>query len=144
MKYIISCLTYNYARFSGRARRKEYWMFQLFNIPFFLLINILLINIQSPLSEILYIFSILLTLVLFLPQISVTVRRLHDINKSGGWVFLSVPVYLRDMLKIMHWPSTAIMTIAIIGSIILLVMMIMPGNEGENQYGPDPKDLDIE
>ncbi len=144
MKYIISCLTYNYARFSGRARRKEFWMFQLFNIPFFLLINILLINIQSPLSEILYIFSILLTLVLFLPQISVTVRRLHDINKSGGWVFLSAPVYLREMLKIMNWPSTAIMTIAIIGSIILLVMMIMPGNEGENQYGPDPKELDIE
>lgn len=140
MKYIISCLTYNYARFSGRARRKEYWMFQLFNIPFFVLINYFLAEISS----IFYFISILLTFIFFIPFLSATVRRLHDTNRPGTWSLLTIPVYLEEMFKIIHWPNTVTITIAIIGSIILLVMMIMPGNEGENQYGPDPKDLDIE
>ena len=115
-------------------------MFQLFNIPFFVLINYFLAEISS----IFYFISILLTFIFFIPFLSVTVRRLHDTNRPGTWSLLTIPVYLEEMFKIIHWPNTVTITIAIIGSIILLVMMIMPGNEGENQYGPDPKDLDIE
>ncbi|MBO7635422.1 MAG: DUF805 domain-containing protein [Paludibacteraceae bacterium] len=142
MNYIISCLTTNYARFSGRARRKEFWMYQLFNIPFFIIIFILSKTITDPtLSFILTI----IPLAFILPFLSVTVRRLHDINKDGFWVIITVPIYLNELLRIMHWPGSSVMSIISgLGSIILIIMMCKTGTVGENKYGPDPKELDTE
>ena len=150
MKYIISCLTTNFAKFSGRARRKEYWLFQLFNIPLAILIAMLsnfanFLDIDPILSYLLDIFPMLLALVLLIPSFAVAVRRLHDINRSGGWVLLSAPIYLKELLTVMHWPGQSIITVvSAISSIALIIMMIIPGNVGENQYGPDPKALDTE
>jgi uncharacterized membrane protein YhaH (DUF805 family) len=109
-----------YAVFSGRARRKEYWMFVLFNILFAILAMIL-DNILGTTVEDLgygYIY-ILYGLAVILPTLAVGIRRLHDLGKSGWWLFISL--------------------IPLVGSIWLIVLMATAGQTGENQYGPDPK-----
>ena len=109
-----------YADFNGRARRKEYWMFILFNMIFaivaMILDNILGITIAGIPYGPLYIFY---GLAVFVPGLSVMVRRLHDVNKSG-WMFL-------------------ILFIPIAGFIWFLVLMCTEGDQNDNKYGPNPK-----
>ena len=109
-----------YADFNGRARRKEYWMFILFNMIFaivaMILDNILGIAIAGIGYGPLYLFY---ALALFIPGIAVAIRRLHDINKSG-WMLL-------------------VALIPLAGAIWLLVLMCTEGDQTENQYGPNPK-----
>ena len=84
MKYYIEVLK-KYAKFEGRARRKEYWMFILFDFIFAIA--------AAVLDEILGsepVISIVYGLVLILPTLAVTVRRLHDTNRSGWWILLFV------------------------------------------------------
>lgn len=111
-----------YADFSGRARRKEYWMFALFNFIFaiiaFLLDNILGLT-ASPMGY--GPFYGLYLIALIIPGLAVGVRRLHDIGKSG-WMML-------------------ILFIPIIGVIWLLVLMLMDSVHGDNQYGANPKNM---
>ena len=104
----------NYAVFTGRARRKEYWMFVLFNIIF----EIAALVLDYILGTYLVIFM-LYCLAMIIPALAVLVRRLHDIGKSGGWFFISF--------------------IPLIGGIWLLVLMATAGNIGDNIYGADPK-----
>lgn len=103
-----------YADFGGRARRKEYWMFVLFNLIFAIVAAIL----DSMLGSSMLIYG-LYGLAMLIPSLAVTVRRLHDIGKSG-WMFL-------------------IILIPIIGFIWLLILLIKDGDHAENQYGADPK-----
>ncbi|NJB81553.1 DUF805 domain-containing protein [Wenyingzhuangia aestuarii] len=105
-----------YADFNGRARRKEYWMFFLFNI----IISWVLqgIAITSGFSLIGYIASIY-SLAVLLPGIGVSIRRLHDVNKSGWFMFIAL--------------------IPLVGMIWLIVVLATEGDKGPNQYGPDPK-----
>ena len=114
----------NYAVFSGRARRKEYWMFVLFNIIFTLL-AVILDNVVGTASEdIGYgLFYILYILAVLIPSLAVAVRRLNDIGKGGGWIFIAL--------------------IPIIGSIGLLVLLATESQPGENQYGPNPKEAAV-
>ena len=109
-----------FAVFSGRSRRKEYWMFFLFNtlIEFALCILALLL-MKSGIGSILYGVCALYMVDCIIPAVAVSVRRLHDTGKSG-WLFLLV-------------------LIPIVGPIILLVFFVLEGNSGVNQYGPDPK-----
>src|SRR5690554_5219668 len=111
-----------YTDFSGRARRKEYWMFALFNFIFaiiaFLLDNILGLT-ASPMGY--GPFYGLYLIALIIPGLAVGVRRLHDIGKSG-WMML-------------------ILFIPIIGVIWLLVLMLMDSVPGDNQYGANPKNM---
>ncbi len=104
-----------YAVFEGRARRKEYWMFFLFNVIF--AGAAMAIGMAIGLGSIPYIIYLLAVL---LPSFALFVRRMHDIGKSGWWVFISL--------------------IPIIGSILLLVYMVTDSEAGENQYGPNPKE----
>lgn len=102
--------------FQSRARRKEYWMFILFALIFLVLIFILSDFLPGIFFKILisvYILS------LIIPLLSITVRRLHDIGKSGGYIFVRF--------------------IPVIGNFWLLSLMIQKGNIGENKYGSDPK-----
>ncbi len=112
-----------YADFNGRARRKEYWMFVLFNIlismGLMLFVGIGAASESTTMVVIFYSLYALYSLAVLLPTIAVTVRRLHDINKSGAYFF--------------------IVFIPLIGGIWLLVLMATEGTQGENQYGPDPK-----
>jgi len=110
----------NYAVFTGRARRKEYWMFVLFNIIFavlaIILDNILGTTIQGAGYGLFY---LLYGLAVLIPGLAVGVRRLHDIGKSGWFLLISL--------------------IPIIGAIWLIVLLATAGNAGENKYGADPK-----
>lgn len=119
----------NYAVFTGRARRKEFWMFALLN--FLITICFYVCSLMGAVMEdmgedgafIILIASTLLilwNLAALIPVIAVTVRRLHDIGKSG-WFYL------------LHLIPCGI------GSLILLVFMCMDSQPGDNQYGPNPK-----
>lgn len=113
-----------YAVFSGRARRKEYWFFILFNAIFAIAAMILDYRLGFTIEDLgygpLYLVYALATLI---PGLAVTVRRLHDVGKSG-WYFLFG-------------------FIPLVGGLILLYFAIMPGDPGHNEYGPDPIDDDI-
>lgn len=120
MNYYLKVLK-QYSNFKGRARRKEYWMFTIFNIIFggiaMTLDSVFGIAIEGvgygPLYGI-------YALVLFIPGLAVAVRRLHDIGKSG-WMLL-------------------ITLIPLIGVIWLLVLLLTDSNSEENLYGANPKE----
>lgn len=140
-----------YATFTGRSRRKEYWMFFLFNIIFSILFAILdlifdlkLINNSISNTGIL---GGVYSLVTFLPSLSVAVRRLHDINKSGWYLLLPVAPYILIILGVVLKGATIILSIigglTVLGlAILLIVWLATEGTSGENQYGPDPKGTD--
>lgn len=118
MNYYSICLS-KFADFSGRARRREYWTFVLVNclIALLLLTLGLTFGEDSPASNIMVTIFYLIMLV---PNLSVSVRRLHDIGKSGWYMFLSL--------------------IPLIGGLILLIWSLMDSEPGENQYGKNPKE----
>ncbi|WP_308637964.1 DUF805 domain-containing protein [Paenibacillus silvisoli] len=105
----------NYVGFDGRARRKEYWMFVLFNI----LISFVL-SLLARLLGMSWLSSIY-SLAVLLPSIAVSVRRLHDTGRSGWWFLINF--------------------IPIIGFIVFLVFMCLEGDPGMNRYGPNPKEF---
>lgn len=111
----------NYAVFSGRARRKEYWMFVLFNFIFAIVAMILDNILGTAIENVGYgFFYILYALAVLIPSLAVAVRRLHDVGKSGWWIFISL--------------------IPIVGVIWLLVLLVTNSESGDNQYGPNPKE----
>ena len=111
-----------YADFSGRARRKEYWMFALFNLIFIIVAMILDNVLGLTAGELPYgAFYFLYVLVVLIPGLAVAVRRLHDVVKSGWMILISL--------------------IPIIGAIWLLVLTVTDSKPGENQYGPNPKEV---
>ena len=122
LEYVQKCFRH-YVDFSGRARRREYWLFVLFS----LLVYLALMTLCGIFMALESVEGLVLTCVLIgifelgtlLPGIAVTVRRLHDLDKSGGFFFISfIPVG---------------------GSIWILVQMCRAGTVGENRYGADPK-----
>tara|TARA_B100001115_G_scaffold183194_1_gene181341 strand:- start:145 stop:510 length:366 start_codon:yes stop_codon:yes gene_type:complete len=111
-----------YGDFSGRARRKEYWMFFLFNM-IFAFVAMFLDNTLGTAGPAGYgVFYGIYALALFIPGLAVFVRRLHDVGKSG-WMFL-------------------IAFIPLIGAIWLTVLLVTDSNPGENQYGANPKEIE--
>ena len=109
-----------YAVFNGRARRKEYWYFFLFNIliSFFIaFVEGLTGNLDPDTGY--GLLSGIYTLALLLPGIAVSIRRLHDTNRSGWWLLIAF--------------------IPLIGAIVLLVFFASDSNPGENEYGVSPK-----
>jgi uncharacterized membrane protein YhaH (DUF805 family) len=109
-----------YAVFDGRARRKEYWYFFLIST----VISIFLALIDSFTGTIseeagLGLLSGIYALAVLIPGLSVTVRRLHDTDRSGWWILIGL--------------------IPVIGGIALLVFMVLDSTPGDNQYGPNPK-----
>lgn len=107
-----------YATFTGRSRRKEYWMFMLFNF----LISFALGLVDGILfSSEIGILSTIYSLFILVPSIALTVRRLHDIGKSGWWCLIGL--------------------IPVIGAIVLLVFACFDSQPGDNEYGPNPKQV---
>lgn len=120
MNYYFEVLK-KYAVFSGRAQRAEYWYFALFNV----IINIVfgIVNAVVGGNIIIFIFSALFMLAILIPGIAVSVRRLHDTNHSGYWLFITL--------------------IPLIGLIIFIVFLISDSQVGENKYGPNPKEIKV-
>jgi uncharacterized membrane protein YhaH (DUF805 family) len=114
MSWFVKCLQ-NYVTFSGRARRKEFWMFFIFYMIFAVVIGFVegLAGMETPVLSCIY------GLALLLPSLSVLVRRLHDIDKSGWWFWIAL--------------------VPFVGGIVLLVFECMEGTKGDNRFGPDPK-----
>ena len=114
-----------YAEFNGRARRKEYWMFTLFNFIFLIVALILDNLLGTAITGVGYgLFYILYALAVLIPGLAVCVRRLHDVGKSG-WMFF-------------------IVLIPIAGGIWMLILMVTDSIAGENEYGPNPKEVAVE
>ena len=109
----------NYAVLAGRASRQEYWMFVLVNIVISIglrLIDTFVFNI--PIERIGPVYTVY-GLGVLVPSITVTVRRLHDIGKSGWYLLLAF--------------------IPVVGGFVLLIMTCLASQPGDNQYGPDPR-----
>ncbi len=119
MKYYIQALK-KYAVFEGRSRRSEYWFFALFNLIALVIAAILDNIIGTAFDGIGYgILYLLYSLAVILPSLGLFVRRLHDTGRSGFWFFIGL--------------------IPLIGGIVLLVFLVQDSQEGENQYGANPK-----
>ncbi|MDO4879737.1 MAG: DUF805 domain-containing protein [Capnocytophaga sp.] len=113
--YFVDVLKNKYATFSGRARRKEYWMFMLFSYIIFFLLLILgsiLGSIASFLGGIFSILVVILSLALVVPGIALGVRRMQDLGKD--WWYILIPYYN-------------------------IYLCCLEGEKGANKYGPDPK-----
>ena len=110
-----------YREFSGRSRRKEFWMYTLF----YLLLAIGALFLDNlfgfiSIGDVRGPFYTLFVVIMFLPTIAVSVRRLHDVGKSGWWLLVGI--------------------IPVIGFIWLLIYMARDGDVGPNKYGPNPKE----
>lgn len=103
--YFWDIISKHYFDFKGRVGRKTFWLFSL---------NIFLINfILGMLS--LGVISMILSLIILLPSLGISIRRLHDINASGWWILLAL--------------------IPVLGGLILIVLACIKGTQGENKYG---------
>jgi uncharacterized membrane protein YhaH (DUF805 family) len=120
MQWFIDVITKRYAQFSGRARRKEFWMYTLFYAIGYIILaiidQILGTHAKNQFGGLL---AGIFTLALLVPSIAVAVRRLHDTNRSGWWYLINL--------------------IPCIGQIIFIVFAAGEGVAGDNKYGPDPK-----
>jgi uncharacterized membrane protein YhaH (DUF805 family) len=110
-----------YAVFSGRSRRMEYWYFVLFNI----IVSIVLGAIDGLLGTLgsgmgAGLLSGIYGLAILIPSLAVTVRRLHDIDRTGWWILIAL--------------------VPLIGTIVLLVFALLEGTPGTNRHGPNPKE----
>lgn len=118
----------NYANFTGRARRSEYWYFALLNLIVAVPMIILFVAFaesggSSDVISTIFMFLLVgMALLLFIPGLAVSVRRLHDTGKSGWWYLIGV-----------------IPIISYVGSIVLLVFYCMDSEPGSNKWGPNPK-----
>lgn len=107
-----------YAVFEGRARRKEYWMFVLFNVLIGFALRVAEAVSGAFSSSNQYVLASLYSLAVLLPTAALGVRRLHDTGRSGWWMLIIfIPLV----------------------NLILLAFYIQEGQRGPNQYGPDPK-----
>jgi len=111
-----------YAQFDGRSRRKEYWMFALVNVLISIALCVaILVGYATRNSAVDIVFGILCCLyglAGLIPGIAVSVRRLHDIGRSGWWLLIDFVPF---------------------GCFVLLVFLVLDGTPGPNEYGPDPK-----
>lgn len=108
-----------YVTFSGRARRSEYWFWVLALIIASIVTGLIDQGLGTEPGRV-GIISGLLTLATFLPNLAVTVRRLHDTSRSGWWVLIGL--------------------IPIVGAIVLIIFAVQDSH-GDNAYGPSPKAL---
>ena len=124
MEWYLKVMRDNYANFSGRARRKEYWMFVLVQtivmIGLMILDSVLGLDFELQGISLGYGYLYLIGLIVhFIPSLAVVVRRLHDVGKSGWFYFIFL--------------------IPIIGVLWLLVLYCTEGQKQDNKWGPDPK-----
>jgi uncharacterized membrane protein YhaH (DUF805 family) len=158
--------------FSGRARRAEYWWFALFLFVAGIAVQIALTYylsrdpaflgaMASPEAvqawfkqnnDVLYLAGYALAgyiLLAWLPQLAVTVRRLHDTNRSGWFIFMPLVAYIAalaggfflTLVTAGHGALVAVMAILIVplaASVWFLVVLCLPGTHGNNRFGPDP------
>jgi uncharacterized membrane protein YhaH (DUF805 family) len=117
VKWYLAALK-KYAIFNGRSRRTEYWMFALINFLILLLLGA--VELQTGIIGLSGVYA----LGVLIPGVAVTVRRLHDTNRSAWWLL--------------------ILLVPGLGALILLVFMLLEGGRARNRFGPDPKRIGAE
>ena len=126
MKWFIKCLR-QYVDFSGRARRKEYWMFKLYRFLIFLGITIFCVLFVEILSEenqyIPPFIYIIVYLVFIMPSLAVAVRRMHDVGHSGWFLLINL--------------------IPSIGSLVYFIFTLFDSQPYKNKWGSNPKEKEI-
>lgn len=120
MEWYLKVVKENYANFSGRARRKEYWMFMLFNLIVCLTLFFLMALFEGSIFAYIFLFIYCIyVLALIVPSMALIARRMHDTNRSGWAYFMNF--------------------IPVVGPFIVLHYVCTEGTSGDNRYGPDPK-----
>lgn len=114
--YFINILKTKYAQINGRATRSEYWYFVLFTLASYLALGLICAMFHLTKSSFYVLFAFLF--VMTIPFICVTIRRLHDIGRSGWYYFFVL--------------------IPVIGTIILFIFLFTESDYGINKYGPNP------
>ncbi len=122
MDYFLNAIKHKYATFSGRARRKEYWMFFLFYVIFNIILSILdgVLGLKGHGQYNVGVLNSIYGLVLLIPSLAIAVRRLHDTDRSGWWLL--------------------IILVPIVGAIVFIVFLCLDSTPGSNKYGPNPKE----
>lgn len=122
MNDYLNVLRNHYADFRGRARRREYWMFTLVNaiIAFVLglIDGVMGLNLGDG-SQPVGLLGLIYSLVVLVPGLAVSVRRLHDTGRSGWWLLIGL--------------------IPFVGAIVLLIFTVSDSQPGPNRWGPNPK-----
>lgn len=121
MNWFISAVR-KYAVFDGRARRKEFWFYELFYFVFFIALAWIdrftgTFDVRNSVGFLSGLFAI----AMFLPSLGVTIRRLHDTDRTGWWLLM--------------------VFVPFIGLIWLLVLLVLEGTPGDNRFGRDPVQL---
>ena len=106
--------------FSGRSRRKEYWLFALGVFIVSVALTIIEMMAGLEIAPDVGLLSTIFSLIIFIPSLSVTVRRFHDIGRTGWWLLL--------------------MLIPILGWIAVFVFTLLDSESGSNKYGSNPKE----
>ncbi|MEQ5788675.1 DUF805 domain-containing protein [Erythrobacter sp. NFXS35] len=121
MEYMLMPLK-RYADFQGRSRRKEYWLFLLAVVIAVIIVGVIeaVLGLSGLVGDAYGPLSLLLIVAIIIPSLAVQVRRFHDQDKSGWFVLIGF--------------------IPFVGSLIVFVFMCLPGTDGPNRFGPDPKD----
>lgn len=117
MKYLLDPLVKQYADFSGRANRKQFWLYALWLIVVYMAIGVVGAVLGEKAGNV---FIALAGLALIVPNLAITVRRLHDTDRSGWWVLIGL--------------------LPLIGGLILFVFELLPGTPGENRFSRQPLD----
>ncbi|MBP6398881.1 MAG: DUF805 domain-containing protein [Saprospiraceae bacterium] len=112
-----------YADFEGRARRMEYWMFTVINLGIYVVLYLLMFLMGGEKAILPMALIVIYSLAVFLPNLAVSVRRMHDVGKSGWMLLVAI--------------------VPILGAIYLLVLYFTDSEPGDNAYGPNPKEVDL-
>ncbi|HET7268449.1 MAG TPA: DUF805 domain-containing protein [Oleiagrimonas sp.] len=124
MNWYLEVLRNNYANFTGRARRQEYWMYTLVNCIIAVVLYVLAIALRgNALGAIFMVAYALYALAVLIPGLAVAARRLHDTGRSGWWQLIAL--------------------VPFVGGIILLVFLVLEGHQGSNEFGGDPKAVSV-
>lgn len=124
MNWFLDVIKNKYATFTGRARRKEFWMYFLVVAIIEIALSIIL-SILGLIGGVFVIIgsfiTVLFGLAIIIPTLALWMRRLHDTGKSGWWLLINI--------------------IPVVGSIVLLIFALLDSQPGDNKYGPNPKGM---
>jgi uncharacterized membrane protein YhaH (DUF805 family) len=149
----------NYATFSGRARRSEYWWFYLFTILISIATSVIDAVLNTALNNEIGILGLIASLALLIPTLAVTARRLHDTDRTGWWMLLpivpllaTITVGFAALFAVVFSsdadgsPAAAVTVLLVVCVLItlaafitLVVFLCLDSSPGPNKYGPSPK-----
>jgi len=112
--YWNQAMLHRYSNFQDRASRSEYWWTNAINV----LIGLLILDLSTRPGSVRPALALAITVAIFIPEVALTVRRLHDTNRSGWWIL--------------------ILLIPVIGFVTLLAFMLIKSDGGANRYGRPP------